>query len=408
MSRAPSVGFPIGALAVCAVGLAISGLSTRDHVRFRTSGGVQAGACAALVESGCGEAHRSPAAEILGVPISHLGSGFYLAGAGLAVLALARRRRAGAAFSAAVAQTLGLMGLGAVGYSVYLATLLIRSGEACPFCIALYAVNATLLALALVWWLRGQRKIAPRPLVVPFAVAAGLGIAFLAITTPLLLRAMSRVPPPALAGATNPGGKPLEHFVLPSRIPSKGPSAPEDDLVEFSDLECPHCASLHQTVASLVGSPEAAGVRVRFVHFPLDAACNPHVARSLHPTACRAARAAICAQEQGLFWPFVDRYYAVRPPRSEQTALDVARDVGADVQRLAACIESDETSRILSEDIALGRSAGVRATPTLLVNGWTFEGALPRARLVEILHDTGPRGCDRRGPDGFCGGEPRN
>ncbi|NMC68572.1 MAG: thioredoxin domain-containing protein [Myxococcales bacterium] len=104
----------------------------------------------------------------------------------------------------------------------------------------------------------------------------------------------------------------------------------------------------------------------------------------------------------------MDRYYAVRPPRSEQTALDVARDVGADVQRLAACIESDETSRILSEDIALGRSAGVRATPTLLVNGWTFEGALPRARLVEILHDTGPCGCDRRGPDGSCGGERRN
>jgi len=37
------------------------------------------------------------------------------------------------------------------------------------------------------------------------------------------------------------------------------------------------------------------------------------------------------------------------------------------------------------------------------VNGWTFEGAIPRARLLQVLDDTTPCGCDHRSPDGICG-----
>ena len=390
---------------LCALGVAVSGLSTRDHVRFKASGGTQAGACAALVDSGCREAHSSAAAEFLGVPISHYGSGFYLAGTGLAVLALVLRRRRSATVASGVVPLVVLMGLGAVAYSVYLATLLVRSGEACPFCIVLYGVNAGMLAVGLVWWLRGQRKASVRAFVVPIAVAAALGGLFLAATTPFLLDAMSRTVVPTIPGATNPGGKPLARFVLPDRIPSKGTSSAQDDLVEFSDLECPHCGSLHRTVASLHEELGPTGLRVRFVNFPLDKACNPHVARSLHPTACLVARGGICAQEQGLFWEFAERYFRLQVTPSSTIVLHVARGVGADVERFSECLDAERTARALAEDIALAHAAGVRATPTLLVNGWTFEGALPRARLVEIMRETHPCGCDRRQPDGTCGGD---
>ena len=396
---------PIAVLTLCLVGVIVSGLSTWDHVQFRVSGGTQAGACAELVDSGCRGAHSSEAAEILGVPISHFGSAFYLAGTSLAVVALIlRKRRAHArAATAGVALLVVLMGLGAVAYSIFLATLLIRSGDACPFCITLYGVTVAMLVVGGGWWLRGQRRVSLRFLLAPGVVAAAVGGGFFAATTPALLHALSEIKPLTVAGASNPGGKMLPPFVLPARIPSKGAPTADDGLVEFSDLECPHCTVLHDTVASLFEERGPSKLRVRFVNYPLDRECNSHVARSVHPTACLSARGGICAQEQGRFWPFADAYFALQGLRSRTVVLDTARKVGLDMERFAGCLDAAQTARALAEDIALAHAAGVRATPTVLVNGWTFEGAIPRARLLKVLEDTTPCGCDRRSPDGTCG-----
>jgi protein-disulfide isomerase len=340
----------------------------------------------------------------MGVPISHFGSAFYLAGAGLGFLAIILRRRNGSipAATAGVAPIVALMGLGAVAYSVFLAILLIRSGEACPFCIALYVVNVAMLALGLSWWLRGQRRFNLRALLAPGVVAAAVGGGSFAVTTPFLLDALSETEPWTVAGATNPGGKMVPPFSLPARIPSKGEQTAEDGLVEFSDLECPHCGSLHHTIASLFEERGPARLRVRFVNYPLDRECNPHVARSVHPTACLSARGGICAEAQGRFWPFAEATLALQGHRTRQVLLDTAQTVGLDTERFAVCLDAEATAKALAEDIALAHSAGVRATPTVLVNGWTFEGAIPRAKLLKVMDETTPCGCDRRSSDGTC------
>ena len=141
------------------------------------------------------------------------------------------------------------------------------------------------------------------------------------------------------------------------------------------------------------------------MNYPLDRECNSHVARSVHPTACLSARGGICAQEQGLFWPFAEATFALQEPRSRAVVLDTARKIGLDMERFAVCLEAEKTAKALAEDIALAHSAGVRATPTLLVNGWMFEGAIPLARLLKVMDDTTPCGCDRRSSDGTCEGE---
>jgi len=407
-SRPTGIVAPVVLLFVCSLGVAVSGLSTRDHVMFRASGGTRSGACAALVDSGCKAAHLSDAAEILGVPISHLGTAFYLAGAGLAAFALVLRKRRTSPPAAAtgVAPIVALMGLGAVGYSVYLATLLIRSGEACPFCIVLYGVNLVMLVLGAGWWLRGQRRFGARAVVAPVVVATAVGGGFFAVTTPFLVSALVETTSWTATGAANPRGKMMPPFALPGRIPSKGAPTAADDLIEFSDLECPHCGALHRTIAALFEERGPTRLRVRFVNYPLDRECNPHVGRSVHPTACLSARGAICAEEQGGFWPFTEATFASKEPRSRTAVIDTARQVDLDVERFSVCLDAATTTSALAEDIALAHSAGVRATPTVAVNGWTFEGALPRARLLRVLDDTTPCGCDRRSPDGLCTTSP--
>ena len=403
------IAAPAIATVLFVIGMVISGLSTSDHIRFRATGGIGAGACAALVDTGCKAAHASAAAELLGVPISHYGTAFYLAGAGLALMALVRRRRPAAAqYGPAIGLLVTLMGLGAVGYSVFLATLLIRADEACPLCIALYAVNAGLLTTGLLWWLRGTRRPLTRPLLMSGVVGAVLGGGFFAVSTPFLLRALATLPSWNAARVENPAGTSLQPFRLPDRIPSKGGPSASDELIEFSDLECPHCAVLHRTVRSLLEERGPAGLRVRFVNFPLDSSCNPHMRRALHPTACLMARAGICAQAQGRFWEFLDAAFALEGERSRAVTIEVARQLGLDLDRFSACLDDEATSRTLSDDIALAHRAGIRATPTLLVNGLTFEGALPRSQLGAVLDDTTPCGCDQRPSDGSCGGERKD
>lgn len=403
-ARSRGVASPIAVLGLCAIGVVVSALSTGDHVRFRATGGTQAGACSALIDSGCKAAHASTAAEIWGVPISHFGTAFYLAGASLAVLALVvRLRHSGERGSVVgVAPVATAMGFGAVAYSLYLAMLLVRSGEACPFCMALYAVNAGMLLVGLNWWWRGHFALNLGALVLPTLVPAVIGGGVFATTTPFLLVALSKRPPATSLHVSSPNQEALPAFALPEGLPSKGAPNAEDEVVEFSDLDCSHCALLHGTVSSIAAERGTSRLRVRFVSYPLDQECNPAVARSLHPTACLAARGAICAQEQGRFWQYLEAYFGISEPRSRELVFATAQSVGLAMDRFGECLNAEQTRLTLAESIALAQAARVRATPTVMVNGRLYEGAIPRKQLETILDETKPCGCDRCSADGAC------
>ena len=80
--------------------------------------------------------------------------------------------------------------------------------------------------------------------------------------------------------------------------PSRGGPNPPIDIVEFSDLECPHCKKSQPILEKLAADfPQ---VRFIFQQFPLPA--------SLHPWAMKAAQYADCAGQinKDAFWKYVD------------------------------------------------------------------------------------------------------
>lgn len=86
-----------------------------------------------------------------------------------------------------------------------------------------------------------------------------------------------------------------------SGSPVRGPADAWVTLVEFSDFECPYCASVQATIDQLrLAYP--ADVRVVFKHYPL----------SFHAHARAAAIAAECAGEQGRFWEMHDAIFQGR------------------------------------------------------------------------------------------------
>lgn len=165
------------------------------------------------------------------------------------------------------------------------------------------------------------------------------------------------------------------------------PEAPVT-LIEYSDFECPFCKRFHDTVKKLV---EESGGQLKWVyrHFPLE---------ELHPVkARREALASECAAELGgneAFWKFADRFYELTPSNN-RTDVDtvlprIAREIGLDQAKFAACLASARHDRRVQEDYENAAATGGRGTPWSIVvskRGKTYplSGAQPYAAVRELV-----------------------
>jgi protein-disulfide isomerase/uncharacterized membrane protein len=152
-------------------------------------------------------------------------------------------------------------------------------------------------------------------------------------------------------------------------LPSKGPADAPVRVVEFSDFLCPYCRQLAGGFAGFM--PQSANrVALYFKNYPLDQSCNPNLKATIHPGACALALGAICANDQGKFWPYHDKVYASPPPNP--SVKDVARlagEAGLNAAALDGCMLSAKAREKLGAQIAEAHGAGVSATPTVFING---------------------------------------
>ncbi len=148
--------------------------------------------------------------------------------------------------------------------------------------------------------------------------------------------------------------------------PVMGPADARITLVEFSDFQCPYCSkAMAQINATLKAYPK--DVRLIFKQYPL---------MELHPAAAISAAASLAAHQQGKFWPMHDVLFANRPRLSRQSILAWAKELGLDVQRFTADLDSDAIKKAVLRDQADGDKAGVEGTPTVFLNGQRYNGDL--------------------------------
>lgn len=155
--------------------------------------------------------------------------------------------------------------------------------------------------------------------------------------------------------------------------PSLGASNTPVVLVEFTDFECAYCARFETEVFPLLLRDYVGRNLVRIVsrHRPL----------SIHPQAEPAARAAICAEWQGLFWPMRQKLFAAQGGLSAERITRAAAEAGLDLPLLSACQTNAEVAAVLQRDVQEAKSAGIRATPTFIV-GKMAEGKVTGMRIV--------------------------
>jgi protein-disulfide isomerase len=145
---------------------------------------------------------------------------------------------------------------------------------------------------------------------------------------------------------------------------SRGSKGKEFMLVEFADLQCPHCKDAQKTMDQLV--QDFPNARVVYQSFPLV---------DIHPFAFKAAAYGYCVEHQknDAFFPYAAAVYdtqaALTPETGDATLKAAVTKAGLDPAAIDACSNTQATKDSVNKSIKLAEAAGVDQTPTIAVNG---------------------------------------
>jgi protein-disulfide isomerase len=417
-TSAPSLVWPLvlAVLAVVEVGLALYQWS--ELVTLRSGGQT---ACSISETINCETVWNSAFASRLhaltGVPVAVLGVVWGLAALVVAGALLGRARlgRPAGPQGAAVRLVAAAGFLSCITFAVASAS----AGALCPTCLATYALVAGYAVVAF-WKL-------PRPVLtggaeqgsaVAWAAVPAL-VAYLAVLAPAqrtppadaqgvsALRAVESAPRPATAPATVPaqpsrpltdaersvasfieGLPPVQRQALsdalaqyratpPQPPPSTAPvrrlmgdaSAPLK-MVEWTDILCPHCADLAQTVKELKRVLPAGLLSIEARQFPLARDCNPMVGgNNGGEVRCAAARAQICLEPSPGYEAAREKMFAEQRSLTAARVMDIATEAGMARPALEACLADPATQAKLEQDVRYALSHRLEGTPLVVLNG---------------------------------------
>ncbi len=153
-------------------------------------------------------------------------------------------------------------------------------------------------------------------------------------------------------------------------------------VVEFSDFGCPYCAQFALSTYPDLHSEFVLSGQVRWVFVPFVS--------GLFPNSEQATVAAECAGEQNRFWPMHDAIYEEQPEWRRGEAddayfLGLAREASVEVEAFQRCLEEDAPRARIQHNNGLARAAGIRGTPSFIINGRLVQGALPPEHFRTLL-----------------------
>ena len=166
---------------------------------------------------------------------------------------------------------------------------------------------------------------------------------------------------------------------------SQGPANAPVTLVEYSDLECPVCATLHEELETQIVPKYGDKLRVVFKEFPLV---------NIHDWALTAAIAAQCVYQidPSQYVAFRSAVYkdqaSVTGDHARDMLLHFGAEAGVDNVKLAACIDSKSTRPRVETNMEEGNALGVSSTPTSFVNGRIIVGAPPAADFFKLIDES--------------------
>ena len=168
--------------------------------------------------------------------------------------------------------------------------------------------------------------------------------------------------------------KNFELFANDKNIPWQGEENANVILIEFFDYNCGYCKKSLDAITNILKSYN--NIKVSFRDYPI-----------LSTTSTSAAKAALAAQKQGKYFNFHSNLMKFQGNLTEEDIFNIAKSSGLKIKQLKLDMDDPEIVTIINDTRDLAKSLGIRGTPTFLINGKLFAGALDENRLKFLIDE---------------------
>lgn len=158
---------------------------------------------------------------------------------------------------------------------------------------------------------------------------------------------------------------------------TKGPADADVVMLKFSDFECPFCAIASADMKTFTENHEDDVLYV-YKHFPLV---------SIHDEAMPAAKATWAAAQQDKFWIYHDGLFAYQDKLGEDYYVELAEQVGLDVEKFNQDRNSPEAQAAIDQDVELARALELGGTPSFLMTNFSDSFMLPGGAPQELYDE---------------------
>jgi protein-disulfide isomerase len=148
----------------------------------------------------------------------------------------------------------------------------------------------------------------------------------------------------------------------------KGNEAATIELVEYSDFQCPACATFQPVIAEIMNM-YGDQISFEYRHFPLI---------SIHPHALSAAIASEAAAQQDAFFAYHDKLFENQAEWSMSSMpttfyIQYAEELGLDVELFRRHINASVLRDKVRSDYSAAVEKGITSTPSFYLNGQKME-----------------------------------
>ena len=158
-----------------------------------------------------------------------------------------------------------------------------------------------------------------------------------------------------------------------------GSNSAKIEITEYADFQCPACGTFDVLQFDVVKRQliDSGLVRYRYRDFPLP----------IHPHSRVASHAVACANDQGKFWEMKAQIYNRQADWSRLRSAagyfsDLAGQVGVNRVQYDQCMQSAKYAGRIEASLQEGTKLGVGSTPTFLIDGRLYPGALSSDSLA--------------------------
>lgn len=169
--------------------------------------------------------------------------------------------------------------------------------------------------------------------------------------------------------------------VIDAAIGLKGSESAPVTIVEFTDYQCPYCATYISDTYPKIEEEYIDTGKVRYMvrDFPLP----------FHGNAHQAAQAARCAGDQGEYLAMHDVLFGKQSEWSsgdvEEIFTGYASDIGLNSSSFSDCLSSEKHKSVVDSDLAAAQQLGVGGTPGFYINGKLLVGAQPFTSFQQAI-----------------------